>query len=83
MAPQGDTPGTSTGGEIVADESSKPPEPDKSEGRGVATMAKEAHAKKPSDVRDKEWRRHRLAAGHMVIVRSHFKSIRFRRAVDS
>ncbi|NRA95538.1 MAG: hypothetical protein HRU14_04945 [Planctomycetes bacterium] len=59
----------------MADESSKPSEPDKSEDGGVATVAKDLHAQKPSEIRDKEWRRHRLAAGHMVIVRSHFKSI--------
>ena len=41
----------------------------------IAQAARDAQAKKPKNVSDKEWRRHRLAAGHMVIIRSHFKSI--------
>ena len=41
----------------------------------IAEMAAAADAKKPSEVSDKDWRHHRIAAGQMVIVRSHFKSI--------
>lgn len=59
----------------MADESSKPSEEKKAGDSKAADMAKEASAKKPVEIGDKEWRRHRLAAGHMVIVRSHFKSI--------
>lgn len=32
-------------------------------------------ASKPSGVSESEWRKHRVAAGQMVIIRSHFKSI--------
>lgn len=38
-------------------------------------IAKDATAKKPPNVRDKDWMAHRIAAGQMVIIRSHFKSI--------
>ncbi len=38
-------------------------------------LATKAESKKPTDVRDGAWRRARIAAGHMVIIRSHFKSI--------
>jgi hypothetical protein len=41
----------------------------------LARLAKDAAAKKPPHVRDKEWYAHRIAAGQMVIIRSHFKSI--------
>lgn len=34
-----------------------------------------AENKKPGDIRDKDWRKARIEAGHMVILRSHFKSI--------
>ena len=63
------------GGRSVTEETSKPEEAPKSADSRVADAAREAEAQKPAEVGDKEWRRHRLAAGHMVIVRSHFKSI--------
>ena len=44
-------------------------------GEEVAALAKDQHAQKPAQISDKEWRRHRMAAGQMVVVRSHFKSI--------
>lgn len=41
----------------------------------LITLATKPEAKKPEDVRDGAWRRARIAAGHMVLIRSHFKSI--------
>lgn len=55
----------------MADEPTKAPE----KGEDSASLAQDVHAQKPPKVSDKEWRRHRLAAGHMVVIRSHFKSI--------
>jgi hypothetical protein len=40
-----------------------------------AVIAARPEAKRPDSVPPKEWRKHRLAAGQMVIVRAHFKSI--------
>lgn len=41
----------------------------------VAQIAAKPEASKPPDVRERDWRRYRIAAGHMVVIRSHFKSI--------
>ncbi|MFT7620645.1 MAG: putative MAPEG superfamily protein [Planctomycetota bacterium] len=41
----------------------------------LISLATKAEAKKPDAVRDGAWRRARIAAGHMVLIRSHFKSI--------
>lgn len=41
----------------------------------AAASAAKPDARRPQDVPEDEWRRHRIAQGHMVIVRSHFKSI--------
>ena len=38
-------------------------------------LAYKADAKRPDDVSEVEWRRARSDAGHMVVIRSHFKSI--------
>lgn len=52
-----------------------PANDDMDEQRRLLDLANKADSKKPADVRDGAWRRARLAAGHMVIIRSHFKSI--------
>ena len=41
----------------------------------AAELAARPEARRPDTSRSKEWRKHRLAAGQMVVVRSHFKSI--------
>jgi hypothetical protein len=41
----------------------------------VAGLAAAPDARRPQDIPESEWRRHRVAQGHMVVVRSHFKSI--------
>jgi hypothetical protein len=41
----------------------------------AAELAARAEARRPEHIPLKEWRQHRLAAGQMVIVRSHFKAI--------
>ena len=41
----------------------------------VAALAAKSDAVKPAGVREREWRKYRQAAGNMVVVRSHFKSI--------
>jgi hypothetical protein len=41
----------------------------------VAKLAAQPEARKPEDVSEAEWRRHRVAGGNMVVVRAHFKSI--------
>lgn len=41
----------------------------------IAELAAQAGANKPAGVSDAVWRKHRAASGHMVIIRSHFKSI--------
>ncbi len=41
----------------------------------VREAAERAENKKPGDIRDRDWRKARIDAGHMVIIRSHFKSI--------
>lgn len=41
----------------------------------LESLAKKPDAQKPPQVSNKEWRRHRMAAGQMIIIRSHFKSI--------
>ena len=41
----------------------------------VREIANRADSKKPAEVSDREWRRARMDAGHMVVIRSHFKSI--------
>ena len=41
----------------------------------AADLAARPEARRPDSVPAKEWRKHRLAAGQMVVVRSHFKSI--------
>lgn len=38
-------------------------------------LATKPESRKPDDVRDAAWRRARMEAGHMVLIRSHFKSI--------
>lgn len=38
-------------------------------------LAYKPDSKKPNDVSDAEWRQARLEAGHMVLIRSHFKAI--------
>ena len=43
--------------------------------RRVRDLAHRAESKKPAEIGDSEWRRARIQAGHMVIIRSHFKSI--------
>lgn len=43
--------------------------------RRIRDLANRPESRKPSDVPDKLWRRARLDAGHMVMIRSHFKSI--------
>lgn len=42
---------------------------------GAAELAARPDATRPEHIPLQEWRKHRLAAGQMVIVRSHFKSI--------
>lgn len=59
----------------VADEQAPTTPPADDLNQKLQAMAKAADAKKPAEVSDKEWRRHRMAAGQMVVVRSHFKSI--------
>jgi hypothetical protein len=41
----------------------------------AAELAARPDASRPPNVAPQEWRKHRMAAGQMVIVRSHFKSI--------
>ena len=41
----------------------------------IRSVAGKAESKQPGEVRDKDWRKARIEAGHMVILRSHFKSI--------
>ena len=41
----------------------------------VKELARRADASKPGDVRDRHWKKERVSAGHMAIIRSHFKSI--------
>ncbi len=41
----------------------------------VAAAAARADARRPESLNPAEWRRHRIAQGHMLVVRSHFKSI--------
>ncbi len=41
----------------------------------LLSLASKADSRKPEDVRDGAWRKARIAAGHMVVIRSHFKSI--------
>lgn len=41
----------------------------------IAELASRPDGERPSNVSQKEWRRHRQAHGHMAIIRSHFKSI--------
>lgn len=41
----------------------------------VAEAAARSDTKKPAGISDSEWRKARIDAGHMVIIRSHFKSI--------
>ncbi len=57
----------------MTDTSSEKPEYD-SQGN-LIELASKPDSKKPAEVRDGEWRKARIAAGHMVIIRSHFKSI--------
>jgi len=60
----------------VTDETTAPKQgADLGAGAEVAELAMKVESHKPAKVGDKEWRRHRLAAGHMVIIRSHFKSV--------
>jgi hypothetical protein len=42
---------------------------------GVADLAARPEARRPDHIAPAEWQKHRVAAGNMVIVRSHFKSI--------
>ena len=60
-------------------ESEAPSKSGKKDSDWSAARLREAAEKpagvKPPGVSDREWRRHRIAAGHMVIIRSHFKSI--------
>ena len=49
--------------------------PESSAWQKVREVAGKAENKKPTDVRDGHWRKARIDAGHMVIIRSHFKSI--------
>jgi hypothetical protein len=42
---------------------------------GAADLAARPEARRPDHIPHKEWQKHRLAAGQMVVVRSHFKSI--------
>jgi hypothetical protein len=42
---------------------------------GTAELAARPEARRPDHIPHKEWQKHRLAAGQMVVVRSHFKSI--------
>jgi len=44
-------------------------------GGGTAEIAARPEARRPEHISQKDWQKHRLAAGQMVIVRSHFKSI--------
>ena len=39
------------------------------------SLSQHSGAKKPHHVSDREWRAHRIAAGQMVVIRSHFKSV--------
>lgn len=41
----------------------------------VDELAARRDATKPAQIPEREWRRQRIAHGHMVIIRSHFKSI--------
>lgn len=52
-----------------------PPAPRPAPVYDIAQLAAKPDAEKPVNVAHKEWRRHRQAHGHMVIIRSHFKSI--------
>ncbi|MCB9832969.1 MAG: hypothetical protein H6807_10870 [Planctomycetes bacterium] len=51
------------------------PEVSASDKQKLMELATKPESRKPSDVRDAAWRRARMEAGHMVIIRSHFKSI--------
>jgi hypothetical protein len=42
---------------------------------GIGEIAAQPEARRPQSVPQAEWEKHRVAAGQMVIVRSHFKSI--------
>jgi hypothetical protein len=53
----------------------KPAAPPAPAGPNVAELASRIEARRPQDVPESEWRAHRVAQGHMVVVRSHFKSI--------
>ena len=44
-------------------------------GASVAELARVPGAKKPAHISENEWLKHRVAAGQVVVVRSHFKSI--------
>ncbi len=46
-----------------------------SETPDIFEIAKKPESTKPPQVKMKEWRKARLEAGHMIIIRSHFKSI--------
>ena len=41
----------------------------------IAALAAKLESAKPAEVTDKDWRKHRVASGNMVIIRAHFKSI--------
>ena len=53
----------------------KPAPPVEGTPQEIAKLAADPAAAKPVKVSDKEWRKHRMAAGNMVVIRSHFKSI--------
>lgn len=57
----------------VADEATQQPSTNRD--TELADIARKQEASKPSGVSDKHWRKHRQAAGHLVIIRSHFKSV--------
>lgn len=44
-------------------------------GQNVHELARDPSRQKPDEISAKDWRKARMDAGHMVIIRSHFKSI--------
>ena len=46
-----------------------------SQGKDWRNLARTPDGKRPAEVNEKHWRRERCAHGHMVVIRSHFKSI--------
>ncbi|MEE9392855.1 MAG: hypothetical protein V3W41_10160 [Planctomycetota bacterium] len=58
----------------MAEENTPVPPKEDDFGR-IRDLAMKADQSRPNDVSESEWRRARIMAGHMVIIRAHFKSI--------